>query len=276
MMPAGSEILWWGGASSVPEGWAVDTTTYGAFIRGSTSDSSGVTGSATHNHSNPATTSWRDSHTHTVGASWSGHDGGWRGPGDNDGVHRHVANRFHNHGVSAWTNSQGGHSHTLSSTNNATVYPPYRRLYFIQATEEAEFPVNGIMMFGHNSSNLPPDFVICNGSNNTPDLRSRFVWGAASDADLGNVGGATTHTHGNSSTGSSGGHSHTLSATLGSSTSHIGVSAADNWDFASHGHTHSASRSSGADSNHSHTLGSTGNGSSLPPFLRLWFVMRVE
>lgn len=43
--------------------------------------------------------------------------------------------------------------------------------------------------------NIPTGWVLCNGSNGTPDLRDKFVKGAANGVEAGNVGGATTHDH---------------------------------------------------------------------------------
>lgn len=52
-----------------------------------------------------------------------------------------------------------------------------------------------IVMWGGLVANIPAGWVLCNGANGTPDLRDRFVKGAAAGADPGATGGATTHTH---------------------------------------------------------------------------------
>lgn len=44
-------------------------------------------------------------------------------------------------------------------------------------------------------SNIPEGYIICNGSNNTPDLRDKFVKGAATGQNPGGTGGSATHTH---------------------------------------------------------------------------------
>ena len=44
------------------------------------------------------------------------------------------------------------------------------------------------MWFG-SSSNIPSGWVLCNGSNNTPDLRDKFVLGAGKDYSVGATGG---------------------------------------------------------------------------------------
>ena len=42
---------------------------------------------------------------------------------------------------------------------------------------------------------IPAGWLLCNGANGTPDLRDRFIKGAANGANPGATGGATTHTH---------------------------------------------------------------------------------
>jgi len=276
-LPIDSEIMWYGTAANVPAGWSLDTTTYNAFIMGCAlgSQTTTITGSASHVHTVP-TTGTEASHNHPVTASWSGTTGNYRGPGADDGVHLNVAQLAHAHSASGSTNSRGAHSHTNSNTGSGTIYPPYNRVYWIRATEEAEFPINGIMMFNDVLANLTPEFVLCNGSNSTPDLRAKFIYGAAQDSHVNTTGGTTTHTHTNSSTGSAGTHSHTISGSLGASSGHVGVSSANNYAFASHGHTHTASMTSNADPNHTHTLGNTGSGTHTPPYIRLFYVMRAS
>jgi hypothetical protein len=44
-------------------------------------------------------------------------------------------------------------------------------------------------------ANIPAGFVLCDGLNGTPDLRSKFVKGAAAAAEAGDTGGSATHTH---------------------------------------------------------------------------------
>ena len=44
-------------------------------------------------------------------------------------------------------------------------------------------------------ANIPSGWVLCNGLNGTPDLRDRFVKGAAAGQQPGTTGGAATHSH---------------------------------------------------------------------------------
>ena len=53
-------------------------------------------------------------------------------------------------------------------------------------------PTGVIMMWSGASDAIPSGFVLCNGSNSTPDLRNRFVVGATDTYAVGATGGATS------------------------------------------------------------------------------------
>ena len=44
---------------------------------------------------------------------------------------------------------------------------------------------------------IPTGWILCDGLNGTPDLRDRFIKGAAPGAEPGDTGGSATHTHDN-------------------------------------------------------------------------------
>lgn len=50
-------------------------------------------------------------------------------------------------------------------------------------------------MWGGAVTAIPSGWLLCDGANGTPDLRSRFIKGAAAGSDPGATGGAATHTH---------------------------------------------------------------------------------
>ena len=59
-----------------------------------------------------------------------------------------------------------------------------------------------IILWSGSVASIPSGFVLCNGSNSTPDLRDRFVVGAGNSYAVGATGGATTATDNVSVSGS--------------------------------------------------------------------------
>lgn len=55
-------------------------------------------------------------------------------------------------------------------------------------------PVGGIILWSGSIASIPSGWVLCNGSNGTPDLRDRFVLGAGTTA-VGATGGSSSHGH---------------------------------------------------------------------------------
>jgi len=49
-------------------------------------------------------------------------------------------------------------------------------------------------MWSGSTSSIPSGWVLCNGSNGTPDLRDRFIVGAGNAYSVGNTGGANSVT----------------------------------------------------------------------------------
>lgn len=58
-------------------------------------------------------------------------------------------------------------------------------------------PTGVICMWGGLLANIPTGWVLCDGTNGTPDLRSQFIKGSAAGVNPGVTGGAATHTHTN-------------------------------------------------------------------------------
>lgn len=105
-----------------------------------------------------------------------------------------------------------------------------------------ELPSGIILLWSGQTTNIPSGWVLCNGSNGTPDLRSRFVVGAGSTYTVGTTGGSNTvalvtgnlpsHNHSFSgSAASTGSHSHSATLNLSNLTT----------DSAG-GHTHTVNR----------------------------------
>lgn len=57
---------------------------------------------------------------------------------------------------------------------------------------QAAIPVGGIILWSGTVASIPANWALCNGLNNTPDLRNAFVIGAFSDAVIDGVNKAAT------------------------------------------------------------------------------------
>jgi len=136
-------------------------------------------------------------------------------------------------------------------------------------------PIGSIIMFYDALANRPIGWELCNGSNGTPDLRSKFIYAASSDGEVGNTGGGTTHTHTNPSTGANASHGHSVSGSLGSASGVATPSGAAGISVGAQSHTHSSSDTLNSVAGHQHTVTDTNAGSSLPPYVKIYFIMRV-
>jgi len=152
------------------------------------------------------------------------------------------------------------------------------------------FPAGGIILWSGSTASIPSGWVLCNGSNSTPDLRDRFVVGAGSSYAVNATGGASSvtlatnqipaHNHSASSSSSTtindSGHSHSISAlrpsesgnTISTSTGGTAVTAS----------TNSATTGITASTSTSTSIGNTGGGGShenRPPYYALAYIMKT-
>jgi hypothetical protein len=65
---------------------------------------------------------------------------------------------------------------------------------FVATAVAAAFPSGGIIIWSGSAAAIPTGWVLCNGSNSTPDLRDKFVVGAGSTYAVGDTGGSATVT----------------------------------------------------------------------------------
>lgn len=65
-----------------------------------------------------------------------------------------------------------------------------------------------ITAFAGSLGNIPPGWHLCDGTNDTPDLRDKFVPGAGAMFAVGAEAGDTTHVHGFTTPG----HTHTIAS----------------------------------------------------------------
>lgn len=148
-------------------------------------------------------------------------------------------------------------------------------------------PSGAIILWSGAANAIPTGFVLCDGTNSTPDLRDRFVVGAGSTYAVGATGGAASVTlteanmpaHSHTATVTDGGHSHTTSGRLvdsydGGSDDYV---MADLTTTGSTDDTQQTSTTNSATTGISVAISSTGSGSAhenRPPYYALCYIMK--
>lgn len=145
-------------------------------------------------------------------------------------------------------------------------------------------PSGAIILWSGASNAIPTGFVLCDGTNSTPDLRNRFVVGAGGTYAVGATGGADSVTlttsqipsHNHSATSTSTvtdpGHTHTFAGSVAS-----GGSGSSNRDGSRATKTTNSS-TTGISVSTSTSIGNTGGGSShenRPPYYALCYIMKT-
>lgn len=89
-----------------------------------------------------------------------------------------------------WLTEGYNYKFILADSNNVTI-ATYDNLYGIlgSAPSITPVPTGGIIMWSGSIGAIPAGYVICDGTNGTPDLRDRFIVGAGNSYSVGNTGG---------------------------------------------------------------------------------------
>jgi len=221
-------IVWTGSIADIPAGWDLcdggsgRPDLRGRFISGAPNEqNAGATGgSETHYHTTTsagahthATSDSQGAHSHTFNSDSTLHYHGSvkRAGGSNAYVQSDAGSQFtHQHTA---TSSTGAHTHTLASggghthtTQTASSLPAHYDVVFIYNTAASSIPTGGILIWAGSIANIPSGFSICDGTSSLPNLRAKFIRGAAAGVNPGGTGGGDTHSH---TDGVSGEHSHT-------------------------------------------------------------------
>jgi hypothetical protein len=114
-----------------------------------------------------------------------------------------------------WLSEGFFYKFVLTTAADVTIQT-YDNLYgIIGAAPPAATPIpsGGIFLWSGSIGSIPAGYVLCNGSNGTPDLRDRFVVGAGSAYAVNATGGSAdavlvSHTHTATSTVTDPGHVH--------------------------------------------------------------------
>jgi microcystin-dependent protein len=141
-------------------------------------------------------------------------------------------------------------------------------------------PTGGIIIWSGAANAIPSGWLLCNGSNGTPDLRNRFVVGAGAVYSVGGTGGTAdsvvvAHTHSATSSVSDPGHNHTAVVRVG------GGGPANDWGAMAGGEVSritATTNGSGTGISVSTSIGTTGSSATnanLPPYYALCYIMKA-
>jgi len=138
------------------------------------------------------------------------------------------------------------------------------------------FVAGMIMIWSGSSASIPTGWLLCDGTNSTPDLRNRFVVGATSTYAVGATGGSAdaivvSHTH--TATVTDSGHTHTITEIIGQGGS-SGSSAGFTGNAPAITITGTNSATTGITVSNS-TTGSSGTNANLPPYYALCYIMKA-
>jgi hypothetical protein len=155
----------------------------------------------------------------------------------------------------------------------------YDDIYGILGTIPAAsstLPTGMILLWSGSIGSIPAGYLLCDGTNSTPDLRNRFIIGAGSSYSVNQTGGSAdsivvSHTH--TATVTDPGHTHTptpstsfLRATAGANGSNSG----SNW----RNDTLTISSETTGITVANSTTGTSGTGANIPPYFALCYIMK--
>jgi hypothetical protein len=144
-------------------------------------------------------------------------------------------------------------------------------------TVSATVPSGLIAIWSGSLGSIPSGWVLCNGSNGTPDLRNSFILGAGSTYAVGTVGGSAdaivvSHTHTATSTVTDPGHRHGSDFTGDSS---VGGSGTGNQLAGNTAHLMTTATTGITVATSNASTGVSGTNANLPPYYALAFIMKT-
>lgn len=139
-IPTGVIIIWSSASTTIPSGWALcdgnsgTPDLRGCFIYGAKDDSDVgmVGGSATHFHTTVPSL-FSATHQHTITATL-GYESLTQAETNISGEVTAVGHHNHDGLLTMDTNTEGAHTHALSTSASANHLPPYYKLYYIMKT----------------------------------------------------------------------------------------------------------------------------------------------
>ena len=170
-----------------------------------------------------------------------------------------------------WLSEGFFYKFVLTTAADVTIQT-YDNIYgIVGATPPAATPIpaGGIFLWSGSIGSIPAGYVLCNGSNGTPDLRDRFVVGAGSTYAVNATGGSAdavvvSHTHSITDPG----HSHGISNNVAILPTTANQANSVQPDDA----IQSTVKTTGITIN---TAGVSGTNANLPPYYALCYIMKT-
>lgn len=168
----------------------------------------------------------------------------------------------------------------LKDSSDVTIQT-YDNLYgIIGATPPPATPIpaGGIFLWSGSIGSIPAGYVLCNGSNGTPDLRDRFIVGAGSTYAVDATGGSAnaivvSHTHTATSTVTDPGHLHTYLENT--SAEYIGTGNLQQNVYNDQTRNTSTATTGITVATTVATAGTSGTNANLPPYYALCYIMKT-
>jgi hypothetical protein len=224
--PAGipvSSVVIWHDANRLPTGFNLADGGGGrpdlraVFLKGAAAagDSGGTGGGTTHTAHTLASHTHSTPYTHAHPNVTSSATATALTAGDISGATVATATAAHTHAltIGSQTPAITGSTDAVGSGANE---PPYVQHAFIVNGGLEVLPRGVIAIWIGTLATIPVNWILCDGTSGTPDLRSSFVKGATVLTDIGTAAGSLTHTH--TATGHThavAAHTHTVTAASG-------------------------------------------------------------
>jgi hypothetical protein len=156
----------------------------------------------------------------------------------------------------------------------------YDNLYGILGTIPAAsstLPTGMILLWSGSIGSIPSGYLLCDGTNSTPDLRDRFIIGAGNTYSVNQTGGSAdaivvSHTHTATSVVTDPGHNHLTGSSL-SSVPSGGLIALRDYPSATNINTSTATTGITVATTNA-TAGTSGTGQNIPPYFALCYIIK--
>jgi len=187
--------------------------------------------------------------------------------------------------VEIWLTYGYNYKFVLADSSN-NVIQTYDNIYGIIGVQSSgsgtTIPSGLIAIWSGAVGAIPSGWLLCNGSNGTPDLRNSFVLGAGNSYSVGQTGGSTdaivvshTHTATSTSTVTDPGHQHNISSYNNTTPNGTLINAFTNTTSPQTNTTQTASTGiTVATSTTNQTTGVSGTNANMPPYYALAYIMK--